>query len=789
MVNPSLLHAIVTSNVLGQIRGTNFGLSAYVCVFGDNEKGATECVHSAPGLLECSIPPAPTDIDGAAVVGTTSLHILSAVGFHSNRLTFTYFTSPTLLGLVPNFGSTDGGTRVLVTGFNFADYGGAMCSFAEVEVPADVVSMSEVACTTPAAFIANWKTGNTRVVKMYVTLNGLHYGADADGGRSQEVTFEYIDVPVVSFIAPTTGPPSLIFASKSRTGNDSEDQARYLRVHGAHFLDTADLACRFGSALLTAAMYISPSEIDCLIPPFSSATTGAEPVIAVTVNGIDFSREGAPSAAFTYVVSPELLGLSPELGPAVGGTAVTILGSGFARGVGSITETSMICRFELENRVLGEDEEDLIDGTSIWHVNAEVESDSAATCVAPAVTSVSGFTGREYATVRISLDGGSTFPTPTAPLRFLFYEDVAVTSVTPATMLASSTGDRDIIVSGQAFLRGEGLLLCSFAGPNITLRAPDDHATRGGSSIEGGEYLNTFMTMATWLSSELVQCALPDLELTSNQGALALAVRVSNNGGVDVSSSAVELVVYYPPEVVSLFPDAGPRTGGTLVNHTVDGWGLSPFDGTVEVPFSVRCLWGTTAAQSTPGVFTASANETSNLFGLRVYVACESPTAAAVAATTGNQEYGVEADEVELVIQINGQNIRMAEEGLPFKYYSEPVLRGASPSAGGELGDTEVTVSGSGFSFAAPGGAGYGKAACTFGNATVPAVVVSDSELRCRAPALYGGDGGKNISATGVSTDLRLSLNSGVDFGQSFLAFDYLPTARTTGETSWKIRY
>lgn len=772
-----------------QIRGTNFGVSVYVCVFGDNEKGATEGVHSAPGLLECPIPPAPTDIGGATVAGTTSLHILSAVGFSSNWLRFTYFTPPTLLGVVPNFGSTDGGTRVLVKGLDFADYGGATCSFDETEIPADVVSTSEVACTTPAAFVAKWRTGDTRVVKMYVSLNGLHYGPDADGGRSQEVTFEYIDVPVVSFIKPTTGPPSFVSASNSRNENGSEDQARYLRVHGAHFRDTADLACRFGSTLATAATYISPSEVDCPIPPFSSATTGEAPVIAVTVNGVDFSREGAASAAFTYIAGPELLGLSPALGPAVGGTPVTVLGNSFARGVESMNEAAMICRFELDIGSSGENEEqDLIDGNEIWYVRAEVESDSAATCASPAVASVIGFAGSGYATVRISSDGGSTFASPAAPLRFLFHRDVTVTSVAPATIPASSAGDRDIIVSGQGFLRGEGLLLCSFSGPNINLRDSDNHVEGGGSSVEGGESLNTFTTAATWLSSELVQCALPVLDLTSGQGALALAVHVSNNGGVDVSANAAKLVVYNSPEVVSLFPDAGPRIGGTVINLTVDGWGLSSFDDNIDVPFSVRCQWGTAATHSTTGVLTPSADETSDSAGLRVYVACESPTAAAVAAATGNQEYAVVVDEVGLTLQINGRNVSNTEEGIPFKYYDEPVLLTASPSAAGELGGTEVTLSGSGFSFAAPGGAGYGKAVCMFGNATVSAVVVSDLELRCRVPALYGGDGANIISTTGISTDLRLSLNGGADFGHSFLAFDYLPTARTTGENSLKMR-
>ena len=144
-------------NPLHQIRGTNFGLSDYSCVFGDDEASVTDAHQSSPGLFECQIPPAPNNADNVMAAERTSLHIVSAVGFSSNRLLFTYFTPPTILGVVPSFGPPDGGTRVLVTGIDFADYGGIACSFGGVEVPGNIISGTEVVCTSPAVPVAGLK--------------------------------------------------------------------------------------------------------------------------------------------------------------------------------------------------------------------------------------------------------------------------------------------------------------------------------------------------------------------------------------------------------------------------------------------------------------------------------------------------------------------------------------------------------------------------------------------------------------------------------------------------------
>lgn len=759
-------------------------MSDYDCIFGEDEAIATEAQHVAAGVLECAVPPAP--IDTTTFTGSTSLHIVSAVGFTSNRLQFTYFAPPTILGLVPSFGSTDGGTRVIVAGIGFADFGGGVaCSFGGVDTPGEVMSATEVACSSPAAAIAGFDVGEdndaSRFAPVLVTLNGLHFGADAgEQSVETEVTFEYTDMPVVSFVSPMSGPPGL-GGDGGGTLIADDTAVRYLTAHGAHFREGADLACRFGT-LLTAAVYVSPSEVDCLIPPLSSAT-GDAPTVAVTVNGVDFSREGPPSTTFTYLPIPEISGLLPAMGPSTGGTTVRVIGSNFNAGTnGLVQQASLICRFELDddasigaystsNTSNGE-----VIHTAMWDVTATVESASAATCVSPAVVeSLVTTSGRGYATVHVSLDGGSSFSTSGA--RFFFYPTAAVSSVVPATVPASEGGD--VVVAGEGFLSGEGTLLCQYE-TTANISVGDASLLLEGMSVvqhEGTTFALT--TVATWLSPELVQCELPPLRVEEGTSSV-LEIRVTNNG-VDMSPSAVQLLVYASPELSSIDPATGPRTGGTPVNLAVEGWGLP----TTDASFGVRCQWGEDL--STPGEIISVADETAAEG--RVYLSCTSPPVTMVLSASSEEEDTSNTNVIQVTLQIDGREVSTPVNGTSatgpsFTYYEVPVVLDASPPAGSMLGGTDVVITGSGFAFGAPGQAGSGRTVCLFGETDVVfAAVVSERELRCRAPSFAG----ENLTEiTGVPVDVKVSMNDGVDYSWTpSVFFQYLPIASTSGEQQY----
>lgn len=706
--------------------------------------------HSSPGLLECLIPPAPTYTDGAANTGRTSVRIVSAVGLTSNRLQFTYFTPPVILGVTPSFGSVHGGTLIVVTGVGFANFGGVGCLIGGVEQPGEALSGTEISCMSPSLASGAWRSAEHRIVPVLVTLNGMHYGRDASG-QLENVTFEYANLPVVSYISPNTGISGQGDYGKSDT-LEQETAPLHVRVHGAHFRDDVDLACRFGTAL-TVARYVSPAAIDCVIPPISSET-GETPAVHITLNGVDFSRQSLPSATFTYVQSPEVLGISPKIGSASGGTAVTVIGHGFRNGEETLQRSPLICRFEVEKpRSFGTDANNFADPV-VYDVGARVESDNAAVCVSPTVF-LANATESGHATIRVSANGGLSFSR--SAQRFAFHPEAIVIQVTPGTVPAITKGT--ILVSGEGFLQGEGYLSCVFT-PSTTA---DSHGVSlgGGSVIKVVDGKDAFATAAIWLSSELIRCAVPDVQV-DEATSVTLVVSATNNG-VDAMSSAGRIIVYAAPTVRTLEPAAGPVTGGTVVTLGVDGWGLPA---AAHASLLVKCQWG--ANVSTPGELSATdAPE-------RVVVACASPSAAAVASADRDVKV---SDRLEVSLLIDNSKISSAR-GLYFDVYDTPVVLNASPSAGGELGGTDLVLTGSGFSFGAPGKHGAGKAVCMFEETPALSAVVSDTELRCRSPAFESVQKGE-----GSSINIRVSLNGGVDVGSTFVIFRYLPHASVTGES------
>lgn len=684
-----------------------------------------------------------------------SLKVLSAVGFSSNRLTFTYYQPPTLVGMTPAFGPPSGGTRVVIIGQGFADHGGIACSFDGVENPGEVLSTTEVACVAPAA-VATGSTGLGRPVPVLVTVNGLHYGRDAAPG-SQELSFEYVEIPVVSYISPATGPTWDSGVTAAAGLEDEQQIPLEITVHGAHFANTSDLACRFGK-VISSAGYVSTSEVRCSVPPLSWAT-GTRPRVSVATNGVDFSREGHALATFRYVPVPKLFGVSPTLGPTRGGTALALMGEGFLKNdAASMEGASILCRFQVVE--LGRDDAEEMVGT--WDVTGVIESDGAAYCRAPSVTS--RIVGRAQASVRISCDGGRGFSLSAFP--FLYYPEAIVSSISPPT-LPASTG-AEVMASGEGFLQGHGLLQCVFSGVTDDVGGTSDNVSDAGR--------HTWKTPATWLSRELLRCPLPTIDF-GRSAAVALEVRVTNNGA-DASTTSAQLWVYLRPEIMRVHPTAGPRTGGTLVTINVRGW---PLGGSTDLLGAASCQWGD--SQSEVIEVSADGQQAEG----NVALTCISPpmeTAFRPNGTlpiTGEHDGAATLDrdgipeEVTIVLQIDGQEAATARDS--FAYYAVPVVLSAFPPAGTEDGGTEVDIKGSGFSFGGPGGRGSGGAACMFGNMPRSAVVVSDSTLRCTSPPWTG----PNITVIGAAVEIRVSLNGGADFGASSAQFIYFQASRATG--------
>ncbi|QLH23602.1 S-layer family protein [Streptomyces sp. Rer75] len=192
---------------------------------------------------------------------------------------------PVISSVSPASGAPGGGTAVTITGSNFNQ--ATAVRFGTTLAPAfTLVSANQITVTAPAG---------TGTVLITVTT---------PGGTSNGVPFSYTSapVPVLSGVSPGQGP----------TAGGNTVTLTGSGLGGA-------TAVRFGSVLASFTV-VSPSQITAVAPPGSAGP------VQVTVTGPGGTSNGV---TYTYVASPVLSGVTPNQGPATGGTSVTLTGSGF----------------------------------------------------------------------------------------------------------------------------------------------------------------------------------------------------------------------------------------------------------------------------------------------------------------------------------------------------------------------------------------------------------------------------------------------------------------------------
>jgi hypothetical protein len=196
---------------------------------------------------------------------------------------------PTITAINPNAGIASGGTTVTITGTFFTT--AIAVKFGAVNAGFAVNSPTQITATAPAG---------AGIVDVTVTtqLGGTSATSSAD-------QFTYVAPPVVTGLTPNTGPA---------TGGTS------VIITGSGFSGATSV--HFDGTLATSFTVNSATQITAI----ASAGTGT---VDVTVT-IPFGGTSATSNAdqFTYVAAPTVTGLSPNAGPATGGTSVLITGTG-----------------------------------------------------------------------------------------------------------------------------------------------------------------------------------------------------------------------------------------------------------------------------------------------------------------------------------------------------------------------------------------------------------------------------------------------------------------------------
>ena len=313
------------------------------------------------------------------------------------------------------------------------------------------------------------------------------------------------------------------------------------------------MRCSFGADGPTAATFISPTELACT-SPVSSLGESHTADLRVSLDGHIFSAPG--ESAFHLVnaaAAPHLSQLVPPLGPAAGGSVLTLTGRGFAPARGRLQ-----CTF----------------GDGMLRATAATfDTSEKVRCVTPAASGADrADDGALAVSVALGTAGGS--PPASSSLNFVYHDPTrppAVSSVSPA--YGDVHSPPSVVLSGRGFAPVGEALKCAL----IPAAADASSATSSSSSSSSA----IVWTPASYLTTTSIRCAAPPPDALP-LGASRVTAAIDNgdalvSGVAKVPSDSPTFLSYDAsvlPDVTSVSPRYGPASGGTVV--TVSGHNLAP---------------------------------------------------------------------------------------------------------------------------------------------------------------------------------------------------------------------
>ncbi len=247
---------------------------------------------------------------------------------------------------------------------------------------------------------------------------------------------------------------------------EEEEDSSSLSLDQPSFPPPSPLCC-FGSTLVGGEYDASKKIITCVAPmaPLGHESSSI-PVSVVDGTSLSWRDEVLcdvtllPAVGrFNYVPKVELHEIFPKKGPTIGGTNITLIGSGFEYHVGTLE-----CEF------LG-----LIDSASVTTV-ANVESNTRASCVSPTIADVSSIYGSGISSyVQLLSEAGTNIGVGIQLFRYIDifppYNDVQLNNVHDGIALEISpslgpeTGGTIVtITSSSEVLNADAAEVCQFAG-------------------------------------------------------------------------------------------------------------------------------------------------------------------------------------------------------------------------------------------------------------------------------------------------------------------------------------
>eukprot|EP00793_Prasinoderma_coloniale_P005044 PRCOL_00000805-RA len=470
------------------------------CRFGTQTVGAQP--SSDGQSLQCRSPP--FDAGFAAVM-------VSSNGFDFTLGPVFHFRQASVIDMLqPRLASDYGGGVLNVLGSDMV-HTGLQCLFGILTTTAKPVSSALVQCASPGM--------PAGLTYLELASHGSSTVSTASPADTRMPFFVHV-APEVTAISPISGDP---------------DGGTLVTVLGAHYVNSIELGCAFGTVSPVAAAWLEHSEMQCVSP----ARVLGSPEVRVTNNGIQFEGAEEPdeSSVFTYIGEPGLpssvsidailaggaSGGSTVTGSTGGGTPVTIVGSGFTDDVSQYNPDGSYAGGGGEGAPSSGSPSAGADvfcnfGSSV--VPGTVVDSTTIICETPSANG-GGFT-------TVELVDGDGVVSATSSEEYLYSELPEVHGISPLS--GSVAGGTRVVVVGENFSPSESF--CRF----------------GASRIE----------LAQVLSSTLLTCVSP----AHTHGKVHIGV---SNNAHDWSVDDFVFNYQSPPKIFRSMPRSGPESGGTHV--------------------------------------------------------------------------------------------------------------------------------------------------------------------------------------------------------------------------------
>ncbi len=473
-------------------------------------------------------------------------------------------------------------------------------------------------------------------------------------------------------------------------------------ITGAGF--TGATAVNFGGTAATSFTVVSDSQITATSP----AGTGKVDITVTTPSGTS-PTVSADQFGYTAVVT----GISPALGPATGGTPITINGVGFtgatAVNFGSTAVTSFTVVSDAQITVTTPAGAGKVDVTVTTPSGTSATVSADQFSYTPVLTGISPASGPAIGGTTVTLTGvGFTGATTvkfggTVATSFTVVSDSQVTATSPAgtgkvDITVTTPGGTSATVSADQFSYTPVVATVS---PVAGTPSGGTHVTITGAGFTGATAVNFGSTAAAALTVD----SDTQITVTSPAGTGLVDVTVTTPTGTSAKSSADQFS--YAPVVTGISPAGGPVAGGTLV--TITGVNLT---GATAVNFGSTTLTSLTIVSDTKITVTSPAG---------------TGTVDVTVVTAGGTSVTSSADQ--------------------FSYGA--VVTAIGPTQGPPAGGRQVMITGLGFT---------GATAVDFGSTPASSfTVVSDTQIKAVSPA------GTGVVDVTVTTPSGTSAKSSAD--------------------------